>query len=182
MNLESLKLLVKHGLDAINFDVKGDAKAVERYCKADVDKVWKNITEARKMGIHVEITTLVIPGINDDEECLRGIAGRIKEIGDIPWHVTQYYPDYKAFEIGLYPKRTPVKILENAWRIGKEQGLRYVYIGNVPGHRYENTYCPTCNELLIRRLGFDVIDYKITSEKRCPRCEEKIPIVGSYIK
>ena len=182
MSSKALKLSVKHGLDAMNFDVKGDAEAVEKYCSADVEKVWRNIEEARKIGVHIEITTLIVPGVNDDEECLRGIAGRIREIGDIPWHVTQYYPDYKAFEIGLYPGRTPVETLENAWKIGRREGLDYVYAGNVPGHRYENTYCPSCGELLIRRLGFDVINYKITLEKKCPRCGEEIPIVGSYVK
>jgi pyruvate formate lyase activating enzyme len=178
MSSEALKLLVKHGLDAMNVDVKGDEEAVRKYCGADVDKVWRNIKEAKKMGIHLEVTTLVIPGVNADEECLRGIASRIRnEIGEnTPWHITQYYPAYKSLQMGLYKGRTPVEMLERAWEIGKEEGLNYVYLGNVPGHPYENTYCPGCGELLIRRYGFDVVNYRITSGNKCPKCNKFIPI------
>lgn len=180
MTLEALRLLVEHGLDAANVDVKGEEEAVRKYCGADVEKVWRNIAEARRLGVHVEVTTLVIPGVNDDEECLRGIAGRIRrEVGvDTPWHVTQYYPAYMALQLGLYPGRTPVGTLEEAWRIGRKEGLNYVYAGNVPGHQYENTYCPNCGEPLIQRIGFSVVDYKVTSDNKCPKCKESIPIVG----
>ncbi|MHC1635455.1 MAG: AmmeMemoRadiSam system radical SAM enzyme [Candidatus Methanospirareceae archaeon] len=178
MSKEALKMLVEHGLDAMNVDMKGCEEAVKRYCGADVEKVWRNIREAKRMGVHVEITTLVIPAVNDSEECLREIASRIrKENGeDTPWHVTQYYPAYKSYEYGLYKGRTPVETLERAWEIGKEEGLKYVYIGNVPGHPYENTYCPGCGELLIRRHGFEVIDYRLV-EGRCPNCKEQIPMI-----
>jgi len=184
MTLEALKLLVEHGLDAANFDMKGYGEAVRRYCGVNVEKVWRNIAEARRLGVHVEITTLVIPGVNDDEECLRSIASRIRrEVGEnTPWHVTQYYPAYKALEVGLYDGRTPVEILERAWQIGRNEGLNYVYAGNVPGHRYENTYCPNCDELLIRRLGFDVVDYRVTSDGICPKCRGQISIVGKGVK
>jgi len=184
MTLDALELLMEHGLDAANFDVKGDEEAVRRYCDADVEKVWRNIVEAKRHGVHVEIATLVIPGVNDDEECLRGIAGRIRrDVGaDTPWHVTQYYPAYRALEVGLYRGRTPAENLERAWRIGREEGLNYVYAGNIPGHRHENTYCPSCNDLLIERLGFSVIKYRVTSENECPKCGEEIPIVGRSIK
>lgn len=184
MSLPALKLLAEHGLDAMNIDVKGDEETVKRYCGADVEKVWRNIKEAKKLGIHIEITTLVIPGVNDDEECLQSIASRIiKEAGEnTPWHVTQYYPAYKALEVGLYPRRTPIKTLEEAWKIGKKEGLNYVYVGNVPGHPLENTYCHNCGELLIKRYIFDIIDYRVTSENKCPKCKEKIPIVGKGAK
>ncbi|MEM1525454.1 MAG: AmmeMemoRadiSam system radical SAM enzyme [Nitrososphaerales archaeon] len=180
MSLEALRLLRVHGLDAMNVDIKGDEEVVRRYCGADVNKVWRNCLEAIKLGIWIEITTLIIPGLNDDEDCLRGIASRIKkELGEnTPWHVTQYYPAYKALEIGLYEGRTPVEILEKAWRIGKEEGLNYVYIGNVLGHKYENTYCPKCNRILIERYGMSVINYRITSNNECPNCGERIPIIG----
>jgi pyruvate formate lyase activating enzyme len=156
---------------------------VREFCRADVEKVWRNAVEAKRLGVWVEITTLIIPRLNDDEECLRGIARRIKsDLGDdTPWHVTQYYPAYRAVEVGLYRGRTPVQTLEKAWRIGREEGLKYVYIGNVPGHRYENTYCPRCGELLIERFGFEVVRYRITPERKCPRCGEEIPIIGSFL-
>jgi len=183
MSSEALKLLKDSGLDAMNVDLKGDAEAVKKYCGGDVEKIWQNIIEAKKLGIHIEITTLIIPRINDTEETLRTIATRIRrEVdSDTPWHVTQYYPAYKALEIGLYPERTPVKTVERAWQIGKNSGLNYVYVGNIPGNPLENTYCPVCNELLIERSGFAITRYLITSDKRCPGCRKEIPIMGQYI-
>ncbi|WP_455278075.1 AmmeMemoRadiSam system radical SAM enzyme [[Eubacterium] cellulosolvens] len=183
MTSEALKLLTEHGLEAANFDVKGDAEIVNRYCGADVEKVWRNIREAKNLGVHVEVTTLLIPNVNDDEDCLCNIAKRIRrEIGEnTPWHITQYYPFYKSVDVGLYTK-TPVEILEKAWNIGKKQGLNYVYVGNIPGHRLENTYCHNCNELIIERFGFDVVDYRMDSDNKCPKCKQVIPIVGKYRK
>lgn len=181
MSKEALKILVEHGLDAMNVDVKGCEKEVKNYCGADINKGWRNVRDAKRMGIHVEITTLIIPAINDSEECLKNIASRIKkESGeDTPWHITQYYPAYKSYEYGLYNGRTPVEILENAWKIGKKEGLNYVYIGNVPGHPYENTYCPSCGELLIKRYSFDVLDYRIV-DGLCHNCKERIPVNAPY--
>ena len=179
MSEEALRLLVEHGLDAMNIDVKGNKRAVKRYCGADVDKIWRNAEKATKVGIHIEITTLVIPGVNDDYESLRSIGKRIKsELGtDTPWHLTAYHPAYE-----FRSPSTPVTILEWARDIGTAEGLRYVYIGNIPGHPYENTYCPNCNMLLIERYVFDIAAYHITPEKTCPRCHEVIPIVGTYVK
>lgn len=120
---EALKLLVEHGLNAANFDVKGYKKTVEKYCSVDVEKIWRNIREAKRSGVHIEITTLVIPSVNDDEECLRSIAHRIKRETDedTPWHITQYYPAYKALEIGLYPFRRPVETLEKIGKLRKKR-------------------------------------------------------------
>lgn len=179
MSTEALKLLIEHGLDAMNIDIKGDKEAVRRYCKADVEKVWRNAGLAKENNVWIEVTTLVIPGVNDDEECLRGIASRIRdELGEgTPWHLSRYYPAYR-----FNMPATPVRTLEKAFDIGKEEGLQYVYAGNVPGHPYENTYCPHCNELLIERYVFDITKYRITSDKRCPNCNEAIPIIGELIR
>ncbi|MCX8191233.1 MAG: radical SAM protein, partial [Nitrososphaerales archaeon] len=91
MSLEALRLLKEYGLDAMNIDIKGDEEAVKKYCGVDVNRVWRNCVEAVKLGIWIEITTLIIPGVNDDEECLRSIANRIRrDLGEnTPWHVTQ---------------------------------------------------------------------------------------------
>ncbi len=177
MSAEALKLLIEHGLDAMNIDIKGDKEAVRRYCQADVEKVWENARLAKSSNVWVELTTLVIPGVNDDEECLRGIASRIRdELGEgTPWHLSRYYPAYR-----FSMPATPISTLEKAYGIGKEEGLRYVYAGNVPGHPYENTYCPFCNELLIERYVFDIIKYRITSDNKCPHCEADIPIIGEF--
>jgi len=177
MSSEALKSLIDCGLDAMNIDIKGDKETVGRHCKADVEQIWKNAKLAKERNVWIELTTLLIPGVNDDEECLRGIASRIKsELGkSTPWHVTRYCPAYK-FTV----PPTPLNSLEKAFKIGKEEGLQYVYTGNVPSHPYENTYCPYCKELLIERYIFDIKKYRITSDKRCPNCGEVIPIIGGF--
>ena len=112
----------------------------------------------------------VIRRVNDDEECLRGIARRIKnELGeDTPWHLTRYYPAYK-FAKDAYVPATSAKALEKVREIGREEGLNYVYVGNLPGHPFENTYCPNCEELLIKRYGFSVSRYNIKDGKSSHR-------------
>jgi len=183
MSSEALNLLVEHGLDAMNVDMKGCKDVVRRYCGADVEVVWRNIRDAKRQGVHIEITTLVIPGVNDDADCLRSISSRIRgDVGkDTPWHVTQYYPAYKSSVTGLYDGRTPVELLERARAIGRAEGLNYVYLGNVSGHPYENTYCPHCDELVIERYGFDVVSYRLTSGNRCPRCGATIPVKNRLV-
>lgn len=182
MTLEALKLLIQKGLDALNIDIKGNAEAVLRFCNADVDKVWRNAAAAKRWGAWVEITTLLIPGVNDEDRTVREIAHRIKdELGEAtPWHVTGYYPAYK-FRDELHVPPTPISTLERARGIGKAEGLKYVYAGNVPGHPLENTYCPNCNALLIERWGFSVTSYSITPERRCPQCSLEIPIIGQLV-
>ena len=175
MTAEALELLAEAGLGAMNVDIKGDAAAVWKYGRgADVEKVWARCRQARELALHLEITTLVIPGVNDSDDVLRGIAQRIvAELGpETPWHVSGYYPAYR-----FKAPPTPVATLERAWAIGREAGLQYVYIGNVPGHPYDNTYCPACGELLIARYGFALMRYAV-SAGRCPRCGQAIPGVG----
>lgn len=178
--LKALKMLRDAGMDAIKFDMKGDKEAVQKHCGADVDIVWRNVDEAKKLGMHVEVVTLTIPDVNDDGDCLREIAQRhLKEAGPgVPLHFTQFYPTYKMRD----RSRTPVKTLEKAHAIAKREGVQYVYIGNVPGHRLENTYCHNCGELLIKRYGFAVLKYAITANKKCPKCGREIPITGQPIK
>ncbi len=171
MTPEALDLLIEAGLDAMNVDVKGDAAAVRHYCKGiDLEKVWGICKLGRARGLHLEITTLVIPTVNDSDEVLRGIAERIA--GDLgpstPWHVSAYFPAYR-----FQAPATPVRTLERAWGIGWERGLEFVYAGNVPGHPYDNTYCPVCRTLLIQRMGFDVLVNRVQSG-HCPECGREI--------
>ena len=182
MTAKALDVLVAHGLDAMNIDIKGEAEAVRRFCTAEVDIVWRNAIRAKERGVWVELTTLVIPGVNDAEEGLSRIARRIKrELGDdTPWHLSGYYPAY-TFGSKPYIPATPVSTLEKARDIGKAEGLRYVYAGNVPGHPYENTYCPRCHQSLIERCGFSITKYNITADKHCPRCGEEIPVIGEAV-
>jgi pyruvate formate lyase activating enzyme len=175
---ESLEVLIKNGCDAFNIDIKGGKEAVKKYCGADVDFVWQNIVAAKKKKAWIEITTLVIPKVNDDDKSLNSIAKRIHdEVGDeVPWHVSGYYPCYK-----FTAPPTPVKTLEKAWQIGKNNELNFIYIGNIPGYQ-ENTYCPDCRELLIERYGFSILNSNLTKNNTCQKCNRKIPIIGTVKK
>jgi len=170
----SLEWLVAHGLDAMNVDVKGDAEAVRQHCGADVEVVWRNCRLARAAGVWVEVTTLVIPGVNDAEPTLRGIARRIaQDLGpETPWHVNRYYPAYQ-FHAGP----TPLRTLEEAWRWGREEGLHYVYVGNVGVHRAMHTWCPQCGALLVERRVLGV-RRSFLVEGRCPACGHPVPLIG----
>lgn len=183
MTSEALKLFMEAGLDSLCVDIKGDEDFYRRYCNgADVEVVWRNAEEAKRRGLHVEMVNLVIPGANDDEGCTDEIIDRtLRRLGrETPLHFTRFYPAYKAWEYGL-SRRTPVETLERAREKALDEGLRYVYIGNVPGHPGENTYCPSCGALLIERYGFSITEYRVTGEKRCPACGRSIPIVGNPI-
>ena len=172
MTEEALEALVEAGLDAANVDIKGEREAVRRYCGADVEVVWRNCRLFVEQGVHLEVTTLVIPGVNDSERTLRGIAKRIyAELGpEVPWHLTRYFP---AYEFQAPP--TPVSTLERAHALAKEVGLAFVYLGNVPGHPLENTYCPRCGALLIERHGFSIAHCRL-EDGRCPDCGRRIPL------
>jgi pyruvate formate lyase activating enzyme len=175
MTPEALDLLIEAGLDAMNVDMKGDAAVVKKLCKAvDIEKVWAACRLAQSRGIHVEITTLVIPTVNDSEGALRGLAERIaSELGrQTPWHVSGYYPAYR-----FTAPPTPVETLERAWQTGRQAGLHFVYTGNVPGHRYDNTYCPGCGALLIERWGFEVVENRLRAGC-CPQCGQ--PVAGVW--
>lgn len=175
MTKKAVEKLVEAGLDAIQIDVKG-CKHSEKWTGLNTQKVWRNAELLKEKGVHVEITTLVIPSVNDDKECLQKIAQLImKKLGkNTPWHITRYFQAYKAKEKGL-PRTTPVDTIEKAYNIGKKIGLNYVYTGNIPGHKWEDTYCPNCEKKLIDREAF--FEERIFLEgKSCPRCGENIPI------
>lgn len=162
-------------LHAANIDLKSFSEEhYKRVCGAKMQPVLEAIKAYKKLGIWIEITTLIIPNYNDSEDELRRIADFIGEVGvDIPWHVTQFYPTYKLLD----QPRTPVSILRKARQIGLEAGLRYVYEGNVPGEGGENTYCYNCKELLIQRFGYQILKY-LLKDSRCPYCGVMIDGVG----
>jgi pyruvate formate lyase activating enzyme len=123
-----------------------------------------------ELGVWVEVTTLVIPGWNDSPKELRDIARFVKEVDpSIPWHVTAFYPTYKMLD----RPPTPVATLRLAREIGLEEGLRFVYEGNVPGEGGENTYCPACGAELIKRIGFRIVE-NLLSDGKCSKCGEVI--------
>lgn len=158
-------------LDAANIDLKAFSDGFyRRICGARLDPVLNSIKLHKRLGIWIEVTTLIIPTLNDHEDELRSIAQFIKGVGaEIPWHVTGFYPAYRLTDI----PRTPASTLRRAREIGLEEGLRYVYTGNVPGEKGENTYCYRCGELLIRRYGYQILEIRI-KDSRCSRCGTRI--------
>ena len=171
---ETLKEM-KGLIDAINIDLKTfDDKLHRKFIGARVQPILDSIRRTWEAGIWVEITTLIVTGFNDSVDNLRKVARFIASIDkNIPWHISRYYPAYKYTR-----PPTDIKILEKAYKIGKEEGLKFVYVGNIMGHKLESTYCPKCNEKVIDRYGFDVLGYKINNGK-CPKCKEKIPVIGA---
>lgn len=162
-------------LDVFRVDIKGFSSA--SYDKighiADFTPILKATKRAKdKWGMHVEVVTNVIPGFNDDEAELEGIADWIyTELGCYtPWHLTRFYPHLELSQVSP----TPIITLEAAQKKAYERGLKYVYIGNVPGHSGENTYCHQCQQLLIERHIFDIVKYWIKGGC-CPECGVEIP-------
>ena len=166
---------IKPYLHAANVDLKSFSKETyKKLCGARMENVLDCIRSYKEMGIWIEITTLVIPEINDSESELRQIAEFIKSVGpEIPWHVSRFYPKYRLIE----KPPTPVDTLRMARKIGLEAGLRYVYEGNVPGEGGENTYCYKCKNILIKRYGYQIIENNIVNLK-CPECNTTVDGIG----
>lgn len=174
INPEPLKA-IKSWLDAANVDLKSFREETYlKTCKAKLEPVLKTIELMKELGIWVEVTTLIIPGVNDSEEELEEIANFISSLGkDIPWHLSRFYPAYRLTD----RPQTPLKTLHQARDIGKKVGLRYVYTGNVPGDEGENTYCWSCGKLIIERYGFSLLSYRI-KDSSCEFCGAKIDGMG----
>jgi len=163
-------------LDAANIDLKGFSEGFYRdYVHAKLSEVLDSIIEYRKQGIWIEITTLIIPGLNDSDAELQCIASFIAtNLGvDTPWHVSGFHPTYKLTD----RPPTPIATLRRARDIGRAAGLHYVYEGNVPGEGGENTSCPSCSALLINRYGFAIGTNRILNGA-CPDCGVAIAGVG----
>ena len=172
---EALTMIAPY-LDAANIDLKGFSEGFYRdVVHAQLSEVLDSIIEYRRLGIWIELTTLIIPGLNDDGEELQRLASFIvTNLGvDTPWHVSQFYPTYQLTD----RPRTPVETLRRARDIGLAAGLRYVYEGNVPGEGGENTSCPSCESLLIRRYGYTIESNRL-SNGICPDCGTRIAGIG----
>ncbi len=163
-------LKAKDFLDAANVDLKSFKKETyTHYCGATLQGVLEGIDNLLEAGCFIEITTLLVPGVNDGEDELRAIAKFIASRSkEIPWHISRFFPNYKMEN--CHP--TPLPNIEKAFKIGKEEGLEYVYKGNVWGEG-ENTYCPKCNALLIERRGFEVLR-NLVDNGICVSCGRKI--------
>jgi len=160
---------------------KVDLKAFEENFYRDIvegmlQPVLDTLITLKAQNVWTEIVYLVVPTLNDQDASFRNMAKWVlKELGpDVPVHFSRFYPQYKLQKL----PPTPTATLERAWNIAREVGLHYVYLGNIPGHPAENTYCPNCNKLLIRRRGFLVME-NFLQNGRCSFCGQRIPGVWS---
>jgi pyruvate formate lyase activating enzyme len=175
MTPEAIELVSPY-LDAANVDFKSaDAETYHRIMRANQAVVKESIHLLREAGVWVEVTTLVIPGMNDDPDGLREIADFIRRVDPgIPWHVSRFHPQYRMKDRPV----TPLDTLKAASEIGLRAGLRYIYSGNVPGEQGENTNCHACGRLLIERWGFTVRGNHLRNGA-CPGCGTRIDGVWS---
>jgi pyruvate formate lyase activating enzyme len=175
MTHETLELAAPY-LDAANVDLKAYSDDFyKKYCGARLEPVKETLKLMKKMGILVEITTLLIPGLNDGyseiEELASFISGSLGP--ETPWHISRFHPTYKMLD----RPPTPVGNIVKAREIGINCGLRYVYVGNVPGENGENTFCYNCKKILINRIGFQ-IRQNLVENSRCPFCGVLIDGIG----
>lgn len=171
MSVGALQSLSKR-IDAANIDLKSFSDDFYRkFCRGRLDPVLDNLKRIRDMGWWLEVTTLVIPGVNDSPEELTKLASFIKtELGeDVPWHISAFHGAHKM----LNHPSTPTFKLEEAWHIGSDAGLKYVYLGNVQTATGSNTLCPQCGTLLIERRGYQI--RQRIGEGVCPACHAEIP-------
>ncbi|MHB9033572.1 MAG: AmmeMemoRadiSam system radical SAM enzyme [Anaerolineae bacterium] len=163
-------------IDAANIDLKAFQSGFYRErCGAKLQPVLDNLVTLKQRGVWLEVTTLIIPGLNDSEEELHELARFLaRDLGkDTPWHISRFHPTYKE----VMRERTPAETLHRAYQIGLAEGLDYVYVGNLPGDDGEHTRCPNCGEIVIRRTGFSIRQYHI-KEGHCSFCGQTIAGVG----
>ncbi len=167
---ESLDTLAPR-MDAANVDLKTFRdETYRKNCGARLQPVLDTLRRMKELGVWVEITTLLVPRLNDSEEELKEIARFIFDLGpDIPWHISRFYPTYRLMD---HPP-TPPESIKKARAIGQQAGLHFVYSGNLPGDEGENTFCWTCGNPLIERWGFQVARNRIENGK-CPKCGAEI--------
>lgn len=159
-------------LHAANIDLKGSDAFYRALCGARQQPVLDSIAKMRQMGVWVEVTTLIIPGHNDDEQTLRDIAEFLVSVDpDMPWHVSRFVPRYRLLDAPPTPQAT----LHRAVEIGYGAGLRYVYAGNVPGSPYEHTRCPECGQICIHRYGYTIRN--LLNGDKCPTCGYRLAVV-----
>jgi pyruvate formate lyase activating enzyme len=160
-------------LDGVKIDLKSFSNSFyQDYCRAQLKPVTETLKFLKKRGIWFEIVVLLIPTLNDSKKEIQKMSRWIlTNLGpNVPVHFTRFHPTYKLRNL----PPTPVKTMERARNIALKQGLKFVYLGNVPGHPGENTYCPRTKKLLIRRLGFHVVENRLR-KGRCPCCKKEVP-------
>jgi len=180
---ETVKMMGEF-LDCITVDFKGSAEPefTRKFIGVpDPQPIFDTLLEIRdKTKIHVEITDLIVPKVGDSLEYAKKLSKFVyDEFGpEMPIHFLQFHPDYKMMDY----ESTPVKTLEKHYQVAKDVGLQYVYLGNVPGHKWEHTYCSQCNNIVVKRFGFDIQEWHMDKDNKCKFCGNQIPIIGSLDK
>jgi pyruvate formate lyase activating enzyme len=167
---------ISNVLDAMNIDVKAFTENFyKKICKARLQPVLDTCINAQKLGIHIELTYLVIPGLNDSKEEVEKFSKWIVEnLGEtIPVHFSRFHPDHNMQDV----PQTPMKTMVNVFELAKKSGLKFVYLGNVPSGDYEHTFCPKCGNICIKRIGFSTILDGLDYDK-CKKCGTHIEIVN----
>lgn len=176
--------LMRDFLDCITVDFKGSGETefVRKYIGiANADPIFQTLLDIRdKTNVHIEITDLIVPKIGDDLNAAKRLAKWIYDnLGpDTPIHFLRFHPDYKLAHL----PSTPVETLEKCHAVAKSVGLNYVYIGNVPGHPLEHTYCAECGKVVVERMGFDITGWHLDGQNRCKYCGNEVPILGNLSK
>jgi pyruvate formate lyase activating enzyme len=164
-------------IDAANVDWKAfNEPFYRKYCSADLQSVLDATVEMKERGVHVEVTFLIIPETNDDEDETRSMAQFLVEnLGpDTPLHLSRFFPHYKFVHV----PPTPIETLLRAREIATEEGVRYVFVGNVPYTEYDDTFCPKCGRAVINRTGYTITGWHLDEGNNCDYCGEPIAIVG----
>jgi pyruvate formate lyase activating enzyme len=180
---ETVKMMGEF-LDCITVDFKGNAEPqfTRKFIGIpDPKPIFDSLIRIRdETKIHVEITDLVVPQVGDNLEYAKKLCKFIyNEFGpEMPIHFLRFHPDYKMMEF----ESTPIKTLEKHYEVAKKEGLDYVYLGNVPGHPLEHTYCSKCNNIVVKRYGYDIQGWNMDDNNRCNVCGNKIPIIGKLSK
>jgi len=176
--------MMERFLDCITVDFKGSGKEefVRRYIGIpNAEPIFQTLKELNdKTRVHLEITDLIVPQVGDDLGAARKLCRFVlDELGpDTPIHFLRFHPDYKMMDFDS----TPVETLEKHHAMAKQEGLKYVYLGNVPGHPLEHTYCPECNSIAIERYGFSIRGWNLDNNNCCRNCSYPIPIIGKLHK
>lgn len=170
---ETIKEMAKF-VDAANVDLKSfSERFYQKICGGRLKPVLESIELMHQAGIWLEITTLVVPKQNDSEKELKQMAEFIAGIDkNIPWHLSRFHPDFQMTD--SYP--TPIETLNLAYQLGKKAGLKYVYLGNIITEDKENTYCPKCQNLAIKRIGYDIEILGVDKKGKCSKCGEDLKI------
>jgi pyruvate formate lyase activating enzyme len=162
----------------VDFKASGETQFARRYISIpNADPIFESLLEVRaKTKVHIEITDLVVPQVGDSLEAAEKLVKWVYDnLGpDTPIHFLRFHPDYRMMDL----PSTPVKTLEKHVTLGRKAGLRYVYIGNVTGHPDESTYCPGCARMLVKRFGYEILEYNLDSKNKCRFCGFQTPIVG----